>query len=260
MRDPYEVLGIQRNATDEEIKKAYRKLSRIYHPDANINNPNKDQAEAKFKEVQEAYRRIMDAREHGDYGYSGYSGYGGQSYTNRQSGYRDDNGNSEGRGYSEEYMNFEDFFRAFGFGGFDQRYSTAKQNNSDPVELQAAANYINAGHYREALTALSQVPEDHRNGKWYFYSAVAHNSSGNNITAMQHIDRAIALEPANIEYKRFKNMMTDGTAGYRRTTQSYGTPVMECNNCCCRLMMFNLLCSCCCGGNYFCCPGGYIGF
>ena len=54
MNDPYSVLGISRGATDDEIKKAYRALSRKYHPDANINNPNKDQAEAKFKEVQQA--------------------------------------------------------------------------------------------------------------------------------------------------------------------------------------------------------------
>ena len=50
MSDPYKVLGISRDATDEEIKKAYRALSRRYHPDANINNPNKEQAEDRFKE------------------------------------------------------------------------------------------------------------------------------------------------------------------------------------------------------------------
>ena len=44
MNDPYKVLGITRNATDEEIKKAYRDLSRKYHPDSNVNNPNKDKA------------------------------------------------------------------------------------------------------------------------------------------------------------------------------------------------------------------------
>ena len=59
MQDPYSILGVSRDASDEDIKKAYRKLSRIYHPDANINNPNKDQAEAKFKEIQQAYQQIM---------------------------------------------------------------------------------------------------------------------------------------------------------------------------------------------------------
>ena len=52
MKDPYEVLGLKRGASEEEVKKAYRRLSRKYHPDANINNPNKEEAEAKFKEVQ----------------------------------------------------------------------------------------------------------------------------------------------------------------------------------------------------------------
>ena len=59
MINPYSVLGVPQNASDEEIKKAYRSLSRKYHPDANINNPNKDQAEARFKEVQQAYQQIM---------------------------------------------------------------------------------------------------------------------------------------------------------------------------------------------------------
>jgi len=93
MLDPYSVLGVSRNATDEEIKKAYRKLSRKYHPDANINNPNKDQAEEKFKEVQQAYEQIMREREYGSsggssggyggYGYGGFGGFGGQQHLRR---------------------------------------------------------------------------------------------------------------------------------------------------------------------------------
>ena len=78
MTDPYEVLGVSRGASDDEIKKAYRKLSRTYHPDANINNPNKDQAEAKFKEVQQAYQQIMHEREYGTTGSYG-NGYGSSS-------------------------------------------------------------------------------------------------------------------------------------------------------------------------------------
>ena len=65
MRNPYTVLGVPENATEEENKKAYRALSRKYHPDANINNPNKAQAEEKFKEIQQAYQQIMQEREGG---------------------------------------------------------------------------------------------------------------------------------------------------------------------------------------------------
>lgn len=80
MQDPYKVLGVSRDATDDEIKKAYRKLSRKYHPDANIDNPNKDEAEKKFKEVQQAYNQIVKERETGYTGNSDY--YGGfDSYT-----------------------------------------------------------------------------------------------------------------------------------------------------------------------------------
>ncbi len=73
MMNPYSVLGVSPDATEEEIKKAYRALSRKYHPDANINNPNKLQAEEKFKEVQRAYEQIMKERQQGQsFQYGGY--------------------------------------------------------------------------------------------------------------------------------------------------------------------------------------------
>ena len=80
MYDPYSVLGINRNATEEEIKKAYKGLSRKYHPDANVNNPNKAQAEEKFKEIQAAYQQIMKERTSGYGGSYGGSGYTGNGY------------------------------------------------------------------------------------------------------------------------------------------------------------------------------------
>src|SRR5699024_1776222 len=60
-KNPYDVLGVSQNASDDEVKKAYRELSRKYHPDANVDNPLADLAEEKFKEIQEAYDEIMAA-------------------------------------------------------------------------------------------------------------------------------------------------------------------------------------------------------
>lgn len=65
MNNPYEVLGVSENATDEEIKTAYRKLAKKYHPDNYVNNPLADVAEQKMKEINEAYDMINDMRHKG---------------------------------------------------------------------------------------------------------------------------------------------------------------------------------------------------
>ena len=59
MSDPYKVLGVPQNATDDEVKTAYRELARKYHPDHYAGNPLSDLAEEKMKEINEAYDRIM---------------------------------------------------------------------------------------------------------------------------------------------------------------------------------------------------------
>ncbi len=80
MRDPYQILGVSRSASEEEIKKAYRKLCRQYHPDLNMDKPNADEYEARFREIQSAYQQIMDERQ----GRSNASDFGG-SYSGYQS-------------------------------------------------------------------------------------------------------------------------------------------------------------------------------
>jgi molecular chaperone DnaJ len=84
MTDPYQILGVSRGASDDVIKKAYRELSRRYHPDANINNPYKADAEERFKEIQQAYQQIMKEKEQGS-SYAGFGGFGSQSYSDYSS-------------------------------------------------------------------------------------------------------------------------------------------------------------------------------
>ncbi len=207
MRDPYVVLGIQRGASDDEIKKAYRNLSRKYHPDANVNNPNKEQAEERFKEVQQAYDTIMQEKQYGN------------SYRQGSSGYR-------------------------GFSG--------AADNTSSVEMQAAANYIRNGYYREAVTVLMGFSSEERNGMWHYYAAVASKGLGNNLDALNNAREAVRMEPSNFEYRQYLEYLENGGTWYRDMGSVYQTRGNGIGRWCISMLLLNLICNlCCCNG------GGY---
>ena len=235
MTDPYSVLGVDRSATDEEIKKAYRRLSRQYHPDANINNPHKDEAEAKFKEVQQAYQQIMDERERGSSS-GDYGGGGSGSY-----------GPFGGFGGEDPFGNFGSY------GGGRQQ---SRSGTEEDIHLRAAANYIRSGHYREALNVLDGIKD--RGALWYFYSASANSGLGNNVTALEQAKEAVRLEPDNIQYQMLLQRLQNGGSWYQQRQSTYGYPGTFDTSCCAKLCIANLLCNLCCGGSGLCC-GGYGG-
>lgn len=201
MKNPYEVLGVSYNASDEEIKKAYRTLSRKYHPDANVNNPNKAQAEERFKEVQQAYDDIMRDRQRG-------SGTGAYQNAN-QGGYQEQNGS----GYTYE---------------------------SDP-QLQRVLQMIQLHRYLEAISILNQMPQ--RNGRWYYYSAVANAGIGNGLTALQHIRMAVQLEPSNEEYRRVLEQMEGPSSWYQDMGKGYSVTNITPLACCSTLCLLNACCN-----------------
>ena len=230
MTDPYQVLGVTRGASDEEIKKAYRALSRKYHPDANVNNPNKEQAEERFKQVQQAYDQIMKEKQQGSSGnYGGFSGYGGQGASN------------PGGGYSQQGP----------FGGFGGTYyygsnNTNSQRRESSPKMQAALNYLRNQCYTEALNVLGEIPFSERTGRWYYYSAVANEGTGNTATALEHIRRALDLEPSNMEYRQFQQHLEYGGTWYTNMGSSYDSPYSGYSNFCMSLLCMQALCTCCC--------------
>ncbi len=210
MANPYDVLGLTPGATDEEIKKAYRALSRKYHPDANVNNPNREQAEERFKEVQQAYNQIMQEKQQGYGGYGGYTGFGG--------------------------------FAGSAFGG-SARYNKGWQ---DSPQMQAAANYLGNRCYQEALNVLNGMNE--RSARWYYYSAVANAGLGNNVTACEHAEQAVSMEPSNLEYRQLMQQLNFGGSWYSSMGENYGRPYEGYGRFCVSMMMMNMFCTCCCRG------------
>ena len=141
-KNPYDVLGVPQSASDDEVKKAYRELSRKYHPDANVDNPLADSEIARFKEIQEAYDEIMRQRS------SGGGSYGGSYGGSRAGGY------------------------GYGYQGGGQ----ASSSGSEDVEMQAAINFINNRRYQEALNVLNRM--QNRTSMWYYASAFANAGPG----------------------------------------------------------------------------------
>ena len=251
MTDPYSVLGVSRDATDEEIKKAYRTLSRKYHPDANINNPNKDKAEEMFKTIQQAYNQIMKEKQ-GGYTSSAYSqNRGGTGSYGYDGDYQNNRNGQSGNGYD----GFGGYYGGGSNSGYSGGASNMNGNDDTTVHLRAAANYINNGGYDEALNVLSAIQD--KDARWYYYSAMANSGKGNQATAMEHARRAVELDPDNMQYRMFYQRMNSGGEWYSGRQQTYQNPAGGMGSWCMKLIFINLMCNCCLGGGGLCCPGRY---
>lgn len=214
MSDPYQVLGVDKNATDDEIKRAYRRLAKQYHPDA---NPGDAVAAKKMQEINEAYDRIKNPEKYqgptagspgyGGYGYNPYGGYYGQQRSENQSG--------------------------------------------QDAYLQGAANYLRFGRYREALSILSQMEQSQRDAQWYYLSALAHEGLGYQVTALEHIRKAVSMDPANQTYLNELSRMEHGGDTYRRQAGNYQGFDLRMNPC--TSLCLCMLCNRLCPGFIFCC-------
>lgn len=200
--DPYKVLGVDRNASDEEIKKAYRLLAKKYHPDA---NPGDEVAARKMQEINAAYDQIKNPQ-----GAAGSSAYGGSSYGGSR--------NYGGGPYGGQggYDPFGDIFRRW------QQQSQQQSQQFHSSAAQAAYRYIQYNRFQEARNVLDSVPYgSQRDAQWYYLSALAHNGLGNRVMAVEHIRQAVALEPDNWQYQNLLSQLQQGGADYRQRAGDY---------------------------------------
>lgn len=190
MKDPYEVLGLKRGASMDEVKSAYRKLAKKYHPDMNENNPLQDLAEEKFKEIQWAYDEITK-------------------------------GNASSPGYGSTYT------------------SNSSRSTGD---LYSARQYINSGRFQEAVSILHKTKV--RNAEWNFLMGVCYVSLGSIGQGVQYIQRAINMEPSNMEYQNYLNNILSTQRTYQQRAYTYGGSSSSSADCCSQLICADCVCRC----------------
>ena len=218
MSNPYEVLGVPENASDEQIKKAYRKLAKQYHPDNYVDNPLKDLADSKMKEINEAYDTIQKERA------------SGTGYTGRSSG------------------------GSYGFGGYGHNpygsYGSRGNDgygSSDANPFNRVRMLINNNRFDEAQVILERMESAQRNAEWHFLMGLVYYRKGWLQNARDEINFACASDPYNREYRAFQQQMNSGSPGSPyagMNTNRSGGPCGDQSLCgCCG----DLLClDCCC--------------
>ena len=214
MKNPYQVLGVSPNASDDEIKQAYRALARKYHPDKYRDSDLADLASEKMKEINAAYEEIQKMRAEGPKS----SGFG------------------NGGAYEPN-------------GGSQSSYT-----GENAALYARIRNLINQNEIREAEKLLYSIPELSRNAEWFFLMGCVLLKKGYYMDAQRMFDRASSLDPYNAEYRNAKEQLQYRTSQYGGGYRTSGQPQTFCNTCDCCSNLICLDCCCeCMGGDLIAC-------
>ena len=219
MKDPYKVLGVSQNASDEEIKDAYRALAKKYHPDQYADSPLAELADEKMKEINEAYDSIVSMRKQ--------------------------NKNNNYGGYNNSYNSYGNY------SGYNSSYSGGYRNSS----YNDVRSFINSGRLADADQILNGVPSDTRDAEWYFLKGSVLYRRGWLEEAKEHFYRATQMDPENMEYRSAYNQAMSQRSGYRGGYNPNMSNSGSCNTCdlCQGLICADCCCECMGGDLISCC-------
>lgn len=212
--NPYSVLGVNENATDDQIKDAYRNLARKYQNDNYSTSPLSDIAKQKMDELDRAYDDIMARRSGG-------------------------NSQSDANNNSNQYSNSRDA-------------QNSNYNNYTYSQFPDIRANINSGRIDDAETVLDGVPKDSRNAEWYFLKGQIQQRRGWFDEAYKNYSTACRMDPQNAEYSAAFNSLNKNSSGGYRTTHNTNSGCSVCDictnllcaDCCCECMGGDLIPGC----------------
>lgn len=252
--DPYKVLGVSRDASKEEIKKAYRQKAKEYHPDLHPDDPA---AAEKMNEVNEAYDMLNNPEKYkkqentGSYQRNGQSYGTGQSYGGNRSygggtGY---GGQGYGGGGGREYRDYDPFggFGDFFGGGYSSHAEpeSPRPEAGDSSDIRQAVDFINMKQYQYACDTLNGVISAYRNARWYYLSALANYGLGNQMLALEQIQRAVQMDPNNGVYRRTLQSFQRSGNQYEQSGRDFNTYAENMTRVCGWLCLAQLFCGFC---------------
>lgn len=244
MRDPYEILELKKGANKDDVKRAYKKLAKQYHPDQYDDNPLRVLAEDKMREINEAYDYLMKTTPEND----SFGASGNNSYTNsnpRANNYKNQNsssysnGNSTNSSYSNNNYNQNSNYNQ-NQNSYNNSYS-GNAGNSVNVYSQVRSD-INTGNLRAAEDRLNSVRT--RDAEWNYLMGILFSKKGWYDSSRNYITTAYNMNPANIEYRNAYNQLNMHNHSYRQNYYGRRSNDVDMCNLCSNLWCADTLCEC----------------